>query len=124
MKVGPTPFQSPRLPSSAEMVLRPDTRPLNLPGFTCVQETGEAVVREGAVRPETHLHVAFCDIKRGDAGVGDTARKDTTEHALGIVARIVRDGAEVAEGRGVSRADKTGDTSTTYRASHFPEGDG
>ena len=37
----------------------------------------------------THLHVTLGDIKRGDTCVGDTASKDTTEHALGIVAGVV-----------------------------------
>jgi hypothetical protein len=37
----------------------------------------------------THLHVALGDVERGDTCVGDTASKDTTEHALGIVAGVV-----------------------------------
>ena len=44
----------------------------------------------------TYLHVTFCHIERSDAGVGDTAREGTAEHALGVVAGIVGDGAEVA----------------------------
>jgi hypothetical protein len=41
---------------------------------------------------EAHLHVAFCDIERCDTCVRDTAGKDTTEHALGVVRGIVRHG--------------------------------
>jgi hypothetical protein len=41
------------------------------------------------------LHVTFCDIERSDASVSDTAGKDTTEHALCIVATVVDDGAKI-----------------------------
>ena len=50
----------------------------------------------------THLHVTFCDIERGDAGVGETAREDTTEHALRIVGGVVGDRAKVPAHRIVS----------------------
>lgn len=42
-----------------------------------------------------HLHVALGDIERGNTGVGDTASKDTTEHALGIVRGVVGHRAEI-----------------------------
>jgi hypothetical protein len=37
----------------------------------------------------TYLHVTFCDIKRCDTGMGDTAGEDTTEHTLGIIRCVV-----------------------------------
>ena len=43
----------------------------------------------------THLHVTFCDVERRNAGVGETTRKGTTEHTLGVVAGIVGDGAQI-----------------------------
>lgn len=45
----------------------------------------------------TDLHVAFCDIERGDAGVGDTTSEHTTEHALGIVGGVVGHGSEISK---------------------------
>ena len=57
------------------------------------QRRKEREERDG--RDEAHLHVAFCDIERGDPRVGDAAREDAAEHALGVVARVVRDGPEV-----------------------------
>lgn len=44
----------------------------------------------------TYLHVTFCYIQRSNAGVGEAAREGTTKHALGIVAGVVGNGAEVA----------------------------
>ena len=44
---------------------------------------------------DSHLHVTFCDINRRNTSVGETARKSTTKHTLGVVARIVGDGAEI-----------------------------
>ena len=44
---------------------------------------------------DTHLHVTFCDVERRNAGVGETTRKGTTEHTLGVVAGIVGDGAQI-----------------------------
>jgi hypothetical protein len=43
----------------------------------------------------TYLHVAFGNIKWGDAGVGETACKNTTKHALGIVRSVVGDRAKM-----------------------------
>ena len=37
----------------------------------------------------TYLSSALDDIKRADSGVGNTAGKDTSNHALGIVARVM-----------------------------------
>jgi hypothetical protein len=42
-----------------------------------------------------YLHVAFGNIKWGDAGVGETACKNTAKHALGIVRRVVGDRAKM-----------------------------
>ena len=44
---------------------------------------------------KTYLHVTFCYIQRSDAGVGETASESTAEHALCVVAGIVRDGAKI-----------------------------
>ena len=75
-----------------------------------------------AQRSSTYLHVTFCDVEGGNASVGDTASEDTTKHALGVVAGVVGDGAEVPGGQGMGIARDGSDTSTTYLASHFPEG--
>ena len=45
----------------------------------------------------TYLHVTFCDIKRCNTSVGETARKSTTKHTLGVVARIVGYGSKIPE---------------------------
>jgi hypothetical protein len=42
-----------------------------------------------------YLHVAFGNIKWGDAGVGETTCKNTAKHALGIVRRVVGDRAKI-----------------------------
>ena len=42
-----------------------------------------------------YLHVAFGNIKWGDAGVGETACKNAAKHALGIVRRVVGDWAKI-----------------------------
>lgn len=44
-----------------------------------------------------YLHVAFGNIKRGDTGMCDTASKDTTKHALGVVGEVVGHSANVSE---------------------------
>ena len=44
--------------------------------------------------------------------MGEAASKGTTEHALGVVARVVGDGAQVAGGRSGKYAEKADDTST------------
>ena len=61
---------------------------------------------------ETNLHVTFCDIEGGDTGVGETAGNSPTEHALGVVAGIVGDGAKVAGDSEVSTPRAASDTST------------
>lgn len=52
----------------------------------------------------------------------ETAGKNTTKHALGIVGRIVRNGAEVSGGEEHENDWKEDKKMETYRASHFPEG--
>ena len=42
-----------------------------------------------------YLHVAFGNIKWGDAGVGETACKNTAKHALGIVRSVVGDRTKI-----------------------------
>jgi len=42
-----------------------------------------------------YLHVTFSNIKWGDAGVGETTRKDTAKHALGIVGRVMGNRAKI-----------------------------
>ena len=56
--------------------------------------------------------------------MGETARKSTTQHALGVVANIVGDGAKIPERRRVSRVIGRAVTRRhgTNLASHFPEG--
>ena len=74
---------------------------------------------------ETNLHVTFCDIEGGDTGVGETAGNSTTEHALGVVASIVGDGAKISvvqNNESERNCVHIRDTSTAYLASHFPEG--
>ena len=44
-----------------------------------------------------YLHVTLRDVQRCETGVGETARKSTTEHALGVVARIVGDRSKISE---------------------------
>jgi hypothetical protein len=44
-----------------------------------------------------YLHVTFGNIKWGDAGVGETTRKDTAKHALGIVGRVMGNRAKIPE---------------------------
>ena len=79
-------------------------------------------------RSITYLHVALGDIERCDSSVRDTARKRTTEHALGIVAGVVGNRPKVpahvgtvnvsdAVPRMVGRVWRD-----AHRASHFPEG--
>ncbi len=74
----------------------------------------------------TNLHVAFGNIKRGDASVGETACKNAAKHALGIVRSVMGDRAKMpgdAWGRIVSVAlgEEKG-LVTAHRASHFPDG--
>lgn len=47
----------------------------------------------------THLHVTFCNIEGSDTCVRGAARKDTTDHAVGVVLCVMRDGAEVSDER-------------------------
>lgn len=47
------------------------------------------------MRACTNLHVTFRDIKRGNSGMGDTARKDTTKHALCVVGCVVWNGTTI-----------------------------
>ena len=42
-----------------------------------------------ALSAATYLSTALDDIKGANGGVGDTAGKDASDHALGIVASIV-----------------------------------
>lgn len=55
---------------------------------------------QGLYWNEAHLHVAFCDVERGNAGVSETAGNGAAEHALGVVGGIVRDGAKVPVPKG------------------------
>ena len=48
-----------------------------------------------ADKTATYLHVTFCDVQRRNTSVGETARKDTAEHRLGVVAGIVGNGSKV-----------------------------
>ena len=45
----------------------------------------------------TYLHVTFRDVKGCDSCMGSTAREDTTNHAVGVVLCVMRDGAEASE---------------------------
>ena len=67
------------------------------------QNGGTRKTGTGEDKTETYLHVTFCDVQRRNAGVGETARKSTTQHALGVVANIVGDGAKIPEEQRVSR---------------------
>jgi hypothetical protein len=43
-----------------------------------------------------YLHVAFSNIEWSDPGVGETTRKNTAEHALGIVGSVVGDRTKIS----------------------------
>jgi len=38
----------------------------------------------------TNLHVTFCDIEGGDAGMGEPTGKSTAEHTLGVIVEVMR----------------------------------
>lgn len=70
----------------------------------------------------TYLHVAFCDIERGDTSVSETASNGTTEHALGVVRGVMGNRAEISvRGRQSEISyDWTDSWRRTNLASHLP----
>ena len=55
--------------------------------------------------------------------MGETTRKSAAEHALGIIARIVRDRPKIPEREPTSELSGSGDVvNKTNLASHFREG--
>jgi hypothetical protein len=80
-------------------------------GAALLGEEGADTRDEALVLGRVDLHVALGDVDGRHAGVRDTARERTAEHALGVVRRVVRDRASepmvVSVSTSHSRTNKT-----------------
>lgn len=90
---------NPLRPSAAWIFLNPSPRLVYKCGLAYKTRTDTGWINdyrivllisgEGIIQDFTYLSAALDDIKRANSGVGKTAGKDTSNHALCIVARVM-----------------------------------